>query len=110
MAWGAGLQAVKGLDVEIIDPRVSATPEIKAVFEAFPHIGPVLPAMGYDAVQREALRETVERSAADVVVAGTPIDFAMNLNLSKPVVRARYEYRDHGEPQLMDLIDEFLDR
>ncbi len=42
------------------------------------------------------------------VVAGTPIDVAAAVGLSKPVVRIRYRYQDHGSPGLMAHIDEFL--
>jgi predicted GTPase len=110
MAFGSGYTAVSGLDVEIIDPRCSASPAIQAVYAAFPHIGRVLPAMGYSAEQRDALRETIEASVAEVVVAGTPIDFARDVPVRQPVVRARYEYRDHGAPTLMGMIDDFLAR
>jgi predicted GTPase len=104
MATGAGFQAVKDLDLEIVDPRRSAVPEILSVYERFPHIGPVLPAMGYSPAQREALRETIDRSIADVVVSGTPIDLARDVGIGKPVVRARYNYQDHGAMRLMDVI------
>ena len=70
----------------------------------------MLPAVGYDAEQLGALRETIDRAAADVVVAATPIDLAALLALEKPVVRARYEYADAGEPTLGSLVDAFLAR
>jgi predicted GTPase len=109
MAWGSGLQAVRTLDVTIVDPRLSAVPEIRAVYDRFPHIGLVLPAMGYNPQQRDALRKTIDDSDADVVVVGTPIDFARDVGISKPVVRVRYDFQDHGKPKLMNLIDEFLE-
>jgi len=108
MSFGSGFQAVKDLDLKIIDPRASAAPEIARIYAAHPHIGQVLPAVGYDPAQLEALRQTIDDSSADVVVAGTPIDFARDVPISKPVVRARYRYQDHSEPGLMELIDDFL--
>ena len=108
MPFGSGLQALKDCDVEIVDPRDSAVPEIRSVYEKFPHIGPVLPAMGYSPAQREALRETIDASRADVVVVGTPIDFARDVGVGKPVVRVRYEYQDRGTPRLLDLVNRFL--
>ena len=111
MAHGAGyLAASAGGASEIVDPRTSAPPLVAAVYAAYPHIGPVLPAVGYDGAQRSALRETIDRSAADVVVSATPIDLAAVLHPGKPVVRARYEYADTGEPSLAALVERFIAR
>jgi predicted GTPase len=108
-ATGAGYVAAQaGGAAEIIDPRPHAAPEIRAVFEAFPHIGPVLPAMGYSARQRRALADTIEACGADVVVAGTPIDIAGDLGLSSSVVRARYNYADAGGVRLWDQVSRWL--
>ena len=109
LPYGAGYVAVERLEsVQLVDPRASATPEIRAFFERYPHIGLVLPALGYDAAERAALEETINRSEADVVVAATPVDLAAILSLEKPVVRARYGYADAGTPRLADLVDRFL--
>ncbi len=109
MAYGAGYVATTHSGAaEILDPRTSATPEIAAVFEQYPHIGNVLPAMGYGGEQIRALRETIHRSEADVVVAGTPIDLARLLDLDRPVVRARYEFEEAAEPGLGHAVDRFL--
>ncbi len=106
MPWGAGYQAVAAISgVTLVDPRVHAHPEIAGVYEAYPHIGPVLPAMGYGASQVEALRATIEAAGADVVVAATPIDLAGVIDVAVPIVRARYGYADFGAPRLTDLID-----
>jgi len=112
MPHGAGYQALTGLDVEIVDPRASASEDLQALYARFPHIGPVLPAMGYDARQCRSLQQTIDASDADVVVAGTPIDFARDVPVCKPVVRARYEYQDYpsSDPALMEIVDEFLAR
>jgi predicted GTPase len=110
MPHGAGfVAALARPGVTIVDPRAAATPEISAIFDRYPHIGPVLPAMGYNADQREVLRATIEAAAADVVVAGTPIDLARIIVTGKPVVRARYAYADAGEPTLGSHLDEFLE-
>jgi predicted GTPase len=111
MPWGAGYLAARaGGASEIVDPRQSAAPAMRAVFDANPHLGPVLPALGYDAEQLAALRSTIEASAAELVVAASPIDLAADLRLTKPVVRARYEYEDAQEPGLGGIVDGFLDR
>jgi predicted GTPase len=44
------------------------------------------------------------------VIAGTPSDLSHILALDKPVVRARYEFAEVGDPSLSRLIEEFLYR
>ena len=85
-------------DVEIVDPRASAAPDIARVYAQYPHIGPVLPAMGYSEAQLAALRSTINASEAEIVLAATPIDLARLGGIDKPVVRARYHYADAGTP------------
>jgi predicted GTPase len=109
MPHGAGYQAVQNLNVaQIVDPREFATPEIAQVFAQYPHIGPVLPAMGYSHAQREAMAETIKRSKVDAVVSGSPIDLAHALALDIPVIRAHYDYQDVDKPALMDFVDTYL--
>ena len=108
MRYGAGYVAAVSARAEILDPRESAPATIRAVFDEFPHIGRVVPAVGYDADQREALRRTLEESAADVIVSGTPFDLAEQLGISKTVVRARYEFEEAEDPGLAAFVDECL--
>jgi predicted GTPase len=89
---------------------VSAGPGLLAIFARYPHIGPVLPAVGYDRDQQQELREAIDGAAADVIVAATPLDLAALLAVNKPVVRARYEFADAGEPTLASVVDAFLAR
>jgi predicted GTPase len=111
MAYGAGYAAAVAAGAgEIVDPRLAAAPEIKEVFEAYPHIGKVLPAVGYDAAQLRALEATIDAADADVVVSATPIDLTRLVRLRKPITRARYEFRDLGEPALSAIVDDFIAR
>ena len=109
MASGAGLTAalVAGAGV-IVDPRESADPLIGEVYAAYPHLGPVLPAVGYYPDQIAALEKTINDSNADVVVAGTPIDLASLINVRVPVLRARYDFEEMGEPTVQAIVDEFI--
>ncbi|MGK7877458.1 MAG: cyclic 2,3-diphosphoglycerate synthase [Xenococcaceae cyanobacterium] len=111
MPYGAGyVAATRAQAAEIVDPRTYAVPEIAAVYALYPHIGPVLPAMGYFPAQLEALRQTINNAEADVVVAATPSNLALLIEVNKPVVRARYEFAEAGEPSLEDLVEKFLVR
>ena len=111
MSYGAGYVAARAAGAGfIVDPRSTAAPAVAAVFAAYPHIGPVLPAVGYSDAQLAALRDTIDHADADVVVAATPIDLAALIPIRKPVIRARYEYADAGEPTLGAVVDDFLAR
>jgi predicted GTPase len=111
MPTGAGSHVVRQLPVaQIVDPRPFATDSLRAVYERYPHIGPVLPAMGYSHDELAALKATVEAAGVDAVVAGTPIDLARALQVSVPVVRARYSYRDRDLPGLASRVDARLDQ
>jgi len=111
MPYGAGyVAATRARAAEIVDPRPFATPAIAAVFSKYPHIGPVLPAVGYSDAQLEALARTIDAADADVVVSATPADLTKLVHLAKPVVRARYELAEVDEPGLGALVDAFLDR
>ena len=56
MRTGAGALAARRFGArELIDPRPFAVGTIAEAFAAHPHIGPVLPALGYSAEQREEL-------------------------------------------------------
>jgi predicted GTPase len=111
MSHGAGFVAATSCGAAaLVDPRPFAVGPIRDVFARYPHIGPVLPAVGYDAATLAALRETIERAGPDVVVAATPLDLAALLRVARPVVRARFDFADAGEPTLGPLVDAFLAR
>jgi len=108
MPYGAGYVAARRAGATIVDPRPYAAPAVRAVFDRYPHIGPVLPALGYGAAQLAALRETIEHAPIDAVVTASPLDLASLLGLAKPVIRARYEFAEAGEPSLAGLIDRVI--
>jgi predicted GTPase len=111
MPYGAGyVAATQAQAGAIVDPRPFVAPEIAAVYAQYPHIGPVLPAMGYSATQLEGLRQTLNRAEADVIVSGTPIDLAALIAVNKPIRRARYEFAEVDDPGLGAVVDGFLRR
>ncbi|MCZ7400853.1 MAG: cyclic 2,3-diphosphoglycerate synthase [Candidatus Methanoperedens sp.] len=108
MAFGAGVIAAKKYGArELVDPRPNAVGSIRDVYEKFPHLGAVLPAMGYSEAQMRELEMTINAADCDVVIAGTPIDLGKLLKLNKPVVRVRYRIEELDE-KLEDVIDEWL--
>ncbi len=110
MSFGAGFVAAKSLGCEIIDPRPYLAGSLKEVFEDFPNLGKVLPAMGYSKIQLEELEQTINRSGCDLVVAGTPIDISRVINPEKPVERVKYELEEKGGLTLKEVLEEFLEK
>ena len=108
MPHGAGWRAATDAGAVIVDPRPWAGPELQECYRRYPHIGPVLPALGYYPAQIEALRDCIDACDADAVVSGTPIDLAALLAVNKPVLRARYEFADVESPGLAGALREFL--
>jgi len=110
MPYGAGYVAARAAGAaEIVDPRPTAPPEIAAVFAAYPHIGKVLPAVGYGAPQLQALAAAIAAAPAEIVISATPIDLARLIAVDKPMIRAQYSFAETGEPGLARTIDRFLD-
>ncbi|MDF0590144.1 cyclic 2,3-diphosphoglycerate synthase [Candidatus Methanocrinis natronophilus] len=109
MSHGAGLEAAWRYGAaEVLDPRPYASGSFTEVFAEYPHIGPVLPAMGYYPDQMADLEETVNRVPADLVLVSTPVDLAAQITINKPVVRVTYEMTEMEEPGLRGLVERFL--
>jgi predicted GTPase len=107
MSYGAAVLAAKqGGAAELVDPRPFAVGSIKETFAKYPHLTELLPAMGYGRKQMEELRETIERSDADLVLIGTPIDLRRVIELDKPALRVTYRLQELGEPTLAELLAE----
>jgi predicted GTPase len=110
MSHGAGFVAASRAGAEIVDPRPFAAPAIRAAYAAWPHLGPVLPALGYGPEQLADLARTLEDADADLVISGTPIDLARLVSLHKPVLRARYAYAESGPETLAPRVDAIAER
>ncbi len=111
MPYGAGhVAATRAQAAQIVDPRPYATPEIRAVYAAFPHLGAVLPATGYTTEQLAGLAKTINATPADIVVSATPIDLAALISINKPLVRARYEFAEVEDPGLAGIVADYLQR
>jgi len=105
MPFGAGTIAAKRNEAaSMVDPRPYITGAIKETFETYPNIGAVLPAMGYGKQQMQDLETTINNADCDLVLFATPIDLPKLLSINKPMLRVRYEYRDHGSPTLKKVL------
>jgi predicted GTPase len=94
MGYGAGTIAAKANDAMPVDSRPYAVGTIKETLERYPHITNLLPAMGYSKAQIEDLRDTINRTPADIVLIATPADLRRVMAINKPCVRVRYEVKD----------------
>ncbi len=111
MSYGAGIIAAQEYGAaEIINPRPYAVGTIAETYRLYPHIGPVLPAMGYSGEQIHDLETTINNTDCDLVLFATPIQLTRILSIDKSALRVRYEYRDHGHPLLEDILLSRLDR
>jgi predicted GTPase len=108
MAFGAGVVMARRAGAEPIDPRPWAVGSIKDVYDRYPHIGPLLPAMGYSDTQRDELAQTINASTAEVVLVATPIDLRKVCDIQKPAKRVLYELEDASEPTLGQLLTQRL--
>lgn len=104
MSSGAGAAVSKKLNAELVDPRPFVVGSLEDVYKAYPHIGKVLPAMGYSEEQVRELEETIERCPCDAVVIATPIDLRRMIKISHPAVNVSYDFKVNLGP----FIDRFV--
>jgi predicted GTPase len=109
MAFGAGYVAAKKSGArEIISPVPYARGALKKVFARYPQVREVLPAMGYSRAQIREMEQVIDRSPAELVISGTPLNLRRILKTKKPVVGVRYELQELGKPTLADILREEL--
>src|SRR5262245_17828141 len=107
MTYGAAVLAAEAHGAaELVDPRPFAVGSIANTFEEYPHVGRLLPAMGYGRGQMEELRETIARSDADLILIGMPIVLRRFIELDKPSLRVTYRLEEIGEPTLASVLTE----
>jgi predicted GTPase len=95
---------------EVIDPRPFAVGSIAELYEKYPHLGKVVPAMGYYPKQLEELKQTIDKSECDVVVVATPFHLQRLFEIGKPSVKVSYRSADRGEPSIRQIVERFLDK
>ena len=101
MTFGAGVIAARRWGAsELVDPRPYLAGTLKEVFQTYPDIGALLPAMGYSQQQVKDLENTINNTKCDLVLVATPIDLTQLISVNKPCLRIRYEYKDNSEPTL----------
>lgn len=105
MSFGAGVLAAKQQGAgEFVDPRPYAVGAIQQTFIQYPHIGCVLPAMGYGATQIRELEDTINRVPCDVILIATPVDLGRIISIKQPTCRVTYSLEEQGALGLKDVL------
>ena len=108
MPYGAGVVAARQFGAaELVDPRPYAVGSLRSMYEKYPRLTNLLPAMGYSAIQRQELEETINSVPCDIVLVATPIDLARIIKLNKPHLRVTYAVEEVGPPVLAELLAQF---
>jgi predicted GTPase len=109
MSFGAGVLAAKQRGArDLVDPRAYAVGSIQQTFLQYPHIGSLLPAMGYGAMQIRELEETINRVPCDVVLIATPVDLGRIISIKQPTCRVTYSLEEQGAPGLRDVLQSII--
>jgi predicted GTPase len=110
MPYGAGVVAARQCGAaELVDPRPYAVGSVRSTYERFKHLTNLLPAMGYSAIQRHELEETIRRTPCDLVLIATPIDLARVIKIDRPNLRVTYEVEELNQPGLTERLAQFVD-
>jgi predicted GTPase len=111
MKLGAGVVAARKYGASsLVDPRPFTVGKLTETFEIYPQIGTLLPAMGYGQEQLNDLETTINNSDCDSVIIGTPIDLNRVIDIKKPSTRVYYDLQEIGEPNLEDILNEFVQK
>jgi predicted GTPase len=94
MKYGAATIKAMEMGADIVDPRPYVTGTIKDLYRLWPHLGKVLPAVGYSDHQIRELEAAINAVPCDLVLMGTPTDLRRYMKVDKPVLRVRYEFQE----------------
>ncbi len=109
MKLGAGVVAAQKYGAaKLVDPRPYVVGKLAETFRIYPNIGTLLPAMGYSDQQVADLEATINNTECDAVVIGTPIDLNRIIKINKPTTRVYYDLQEIGEPNLEQILDDFV--
>jgi predicted GTPase len=104
MPSGAGLRGAQDRGAAAVDPREWAVGSIRDAYAAYPHIGPVLPALGYGDVQLHELEATIGAVPCDAVIIASPVDLRRLVQIERPAYRVTYEAEITAGPGIEDVL------
>ncbi len=107
MAFGAAMLVAEAHGAVVVDAQQSAVGSLAGVYQEYPHLRRILPAMGYGAAQVRDLEETIRGSAAELVLDGSPVDLSRLVHVPQPIVSVGYNFDDLGGG-VAAVLDRFL--
>ncbi len=111
MDIGAGVVAARKFNAaELVDPRPYTVGGLTETFETYPDIGTLLPAMGYGDQMLKDLETTINNTACEAVVIGTPIDLGRIIDINVPATRVHYRLQEIGKPDLEIVLNDFIEK
>jgi len=93
---GAGSLLAAREGAQVVDARPFAVGSIAKVYEEYPHLHKILPAMGYSDTQVKELESTIRASNAEFVVDGSPVNLGRLVHVDIPIVSVSYDFEDLG--------------
>ena len=108
MSYGAGYVAAINSGAIIVDPRPYLSGTMKTVFEEFPQITEIVPAMGYNDQQIKDMEDTLNKAEAEVIIDGSPIDLGKLIKSNKPIIRVNYDIEAIKSPTIEEILDQFI--
>ncbi len=108
MSYGAGYVAAINSGAIVVDPRPYLSGTMKTVFEEFPQITEIIPAMGYNDQQIKDMEDTLNKVDAEIIIDGSPIDLEKLIKSNKPIVRVSYDIEALKSPTIEEILDQFI--
>lgn len=110
MADGAAYAFAKKMGAKIIDPRKFAMGSIKDTYNNYRHLTSVLPAMGYSKKQIDDLQKTINKTHANFVLSGTPVDLRRIMRTKIPIIHIRYDIKERKKGSIESVLKRFFRR
>ena len=111
MTFGAGTVAAKKFGAkEIVDPKPFVVGFLRDIYEKFPHLGKILPSMGYGKEQIKELEETINRIDCDTVLFGNSIDLTRLMKIEKPTLKIKFEFKEISGNLLERKLESFVNK
>jgi len=107
LSVGAAYTAAVSAGAIVVNPKPHAVGAIKQAYLDYPHLGPVVPAIGYTQSQLKDLEETLGRVDCDAIISSSPADLTHLIEVKKPVHRVWFEAVETGGRSLLDILRAF---
>lgn len=108
LAEAVGAYVAKKYGAKVVDPHDHAVGTIAQIYKNYPHIGPILPAIGYNSSQLRDLEQTISRIECDTIILGTPASIENIIKINKPIIKVRFFAKELEEEPLKEKLIDFI--